>query len=367
MYSALASPEFKLILETIQCSSTKLSEVDSQIDETNLSNLMHRHRVGSLVYSKLSDSKQFSESFHLKWTQEVLQNQKTALIAKRFQLQFGQRLNERKIKHVFLKGVSLSERYYTDLALRHVLDVDLLVSEGDIELVSDLLVDFGLKREKDYELYTPTQKRFLHYVNHDMPFFGDGTTSPAIVELHWKWRGALGGFNLKDVRSLDEVELLLYLSVHGTEHGWFRLKWLVDLFMIIRQSTLNWTSVRQRAIELECLEHLEISLKVLLAIFSQPLPIGFQYLNDNTLHRRKLDYIFTLMSDENGFNANDSNRWKHFQYLFSLSKQIMNIRLLLKYMISPLDWKIIPLPDTLFFLYIPLKPFVWVFRRIKSN
>ena len=81
-----------------------------------------------------------------------------------------------------------------------------------------------------------------------------------------------------------------------------------------------------------------------------------------------LDFIYESILSETTFNENDSNRIKYLGYSISQSKNgIFNTQLLMKYLTGPSDWKLLPLPEKLFFLYFPLRPFLLLWRRLAGN
>jgi len=64
-------------------------------------------------------------------------------------------------------------------------------------------------------------------------------------------------------------------------------------------------------------------------------------------------------------NADDENRLSHLKYRLSQNKKgLFNWVLILTYLTSPNDWKLLPLPNYLFFLYFPLRLFLMVWRRV---
>ena len=75
-------------------------------------------------------------------------------------------------------------------------------------------------------------------------------------------------------------------------------------------------------------------------------------------------YINGAIASSSLFNDNDTNRLAHLRFMRSLSRKKINWALILKYLTSPQDWKLLPLPSSLFFLYFPLRPFLFLWRRI---
>ena len=77
-----------------------------------------------------------------------------------------------------------------------------------------------------------------------------GTNSGTLIELHWALFPSYASFDLsvpelnqtsvaieiagEPVRAPDLPHLALVLSAHGTKHFWYRLGWLVDFALVLR-------------------------------------------------------------------------------------------------------------------------------------
>lgn len=145
-----------------------------------------------------------------------------------------------------LKGAALAQRAYGSPALKHSKDIDLLVAPGDVEPALRLL------ERNDYALTYPVPHlgglklaTFIRYGREIKLLHAGGVLQ---VELKWKLADnprLLEGIDtdapaqtlyLTDhvcVRTLSDGDCFAYLSVHGTHHAWFRLKWLADFNAVI--------------------------------------------------------------------------------------------------------------------------------------
>jgi hypothetical protein len=167
-----------------------------------------------------------------------------------------------------------------------------------------------------------------------------------------------------EVRALDKVEELLYLCTHGTEHAWFRLKWLCDILNVINAISFNWDVVRQRAQQLNCLVHLELTWLLIRHLCSIPIPEPILKGMPASMHHSKMVHILNSIQHLSGVNENDRMRFNHLVFTLGFQKRLAGLPLVCKYLTGPEDWKLLPLPDFLFFLYFPLRPFLFLWRKL---
>ncbi|WIG58077.1 MAG: hypothetical protein OJF49_000822 [Ktedonobacterales bacterium] len=171
-----------------------------------------------------------------------LRNEQATLLA---------RLAEQGIEAVAVKGVALALRYYGNLALRPVGDIDLLVRRSQIESGAAVLREMGyvaLPGSGHARAFGALRNRALVYLKEDGP----------TVELHWDlasvppyaerfatsaiWgrtqRMAVGS---AEARYLDPADELRYLCFHyAAQHYAERLIWLVDIAELVGALPADW-------------------------------------------------------------------------------------------------------------------------------
>ena len=171
-----------------------------------------------------------------------LRNEQATLLA---------RLAEQGIEAVAVKGVALALRYYGNLALRPVGDIDLLVRRSQIEPGAAILREMGyvaLPGSGHARAFGALRNRALVYLKEGGP----------TVELHWDlasvppyarrfatpaiWersqRIAVGS---AEARYLDPADELRYLCFHyAAQHYAERLIWLVDIAELVRALPADW-------------------------------------------------------------------------------------------------------------------------------
>lgn len=154
-------------------------------------------------------------------------------------------LRKSNIPFVCLKGPILSYRIYKEPSVRISHDIDILIEVEMVETVVDIFLENGFvlsngavwpQKKLQQELIVNTD----HHLSFQNKKFG------YIVEIHWTlMQGlAISQSMLKSIiaGNLTEETLsgrkftvlsrefeLLFLLIHGSRHGWSRLKWLVDI------------------------------------------------------------------------------------------------------------------------------------------
>jgi hypothetical protein len=364
------SSAFQLILS---CCRQKQSTFDKErrnsailkgIDAEELTILAERHRITPLVYLLLKDELNLYPGLLLELKDRFDRNRFMALTLKSYETWLENYLSQHNIKFTFLKGLQIAEKYYGDIASRHVLDIDILVESGGINQLHQALLEQGFYPDPDIGNFNRSQLSFFRAVNHDLAYIKKSQHFNVVIEVHWRFRGQLKGFSVDEVRTLDKVEELLYLCTHGTEHAWFRLKWLCDILQMIDAVSFNWDAVRQRAQELDCITHLELTWLLIRQLFSIPIPPPILNGMPASMHRSKMEHICNSIQRLSGVNQDDSMRFNHLVYTLGFQKRLAGLPLVCKYLTGPKDWKLLPLPHFLFFLYFPLRPFLFLWRKL---
>lgn len=145
------------------------------------------------------------------------------------------------IDHLFAKGTTLGLLAYGGHELKSSCDIDLLVPPGRMEEAAGILAGLGYGRNfPDPAIPDELVRRWLGHAKAMLfvhPVSGIGVDiHQALTDNERLLRGVGlgsprqsvpigGGMSLP---TLAREELYAYLTVHGTRHGWSRLKWLAD-------------------------------------------------------------------------------------------------------------------------------------------
>jgi hypothetical protein len=181
------------------------------------------------------------------------------------------------------KGPALSMRVYGNLGLRTYGDLDILVAHHDVLRTKDLLLKRG------YHLVSRSNGHKEPDISTRMKdLIFDSSDGEVRVELHWRLTGSHFDFPLDldslwrrlepvsigsyTIRTLAPQDLLLYLCMHGSRHGWERLLWVCDVVELIRSCPMDWESVTNQARTLGCRRTLALGLVLARDLLDLELP-----------------------------------------------------------------------------------------------
>jgi hypothetical protein len=195
-------------------------------------------------------------------------------------------LEGQKTPGIPLKGPALAAYAYRNLSLRQFCDLDILVHKKDIRRIIKLFAGSGFKLQS-----SPTWVERLPIPTSRKKDYGlisnDGRVR---VEIHWRlsgphfdlpvnldglWRrletSPLAGY---PARSLPLDDLLLYLTMHGSRHGWERLLFICDIAEILsaQQQRVDWGELLDQAELLGSRRSLLLGLCLAKDLLNAPLP-----------------------------------------------------------------------------------------------
>lgn len=187
------------------------------------------------------------------------------------------------------KGPTLAARAYGNISLRQFNDLDILVRKSDLPKAIRLLVGRGYARAFAGPPLPDLTSADLR--RKDLGLISrDGSVR---VELHWRLSGTHFGFPFdldelwerlsivelagSSIRSLTANDLLIYLCVHGSRHGWERLQWVCDVAEHIRHNPdSNWSLVLKRARNVGCERSVRLGLFLASRLLDAELPTWLQ-------------------------------------------------------------------------------------------
>ena len=358
-------------------------------------NLIDRHRVDSFVYHNICHYATEQPSHQtLEIPADVYLVLKTRSHDKKRQMlkltaelvRLSKLFAQHDIFMLSFKGPALSQQLFGDLGLRYSKDLDLLIKPQDLDRAEQLLLSNGYTRQLPDFVLTPRQKKaYLKYRQH-VSYYHHGRQT--LVEVHWRLcsnphflspeyaeqmiettqQVTIAGTQMT---SLSDEDTLLYLCLHGANHGWYRLKWLCDVAQFLhrehREQTINWQAWVENVIRLSL--HRPVAQALLLAhhLFDAPLPPATHPLTaENQIVPQLVTHAIQMLmlSKEELFAVGRLNAFRHLSYRMKLKAD-------LRYQWSDFsriwyfvnDWKTYPLPDVLFPLYYILGPFSWLRRK----
>jgi hypothetical protein len=155
-----------------------------------------------------------------------------------------------------MKGPVLAARLYPAGAIRHCLDLDLLVQADDFDRAVSALTEAGYT--------TPATGVSAAYMRLHSHHLGFSRAAAAPVELHFRTYAGFGVvlpagvlFDRAEPFRLTETLTVLapspenefiYLATHAAGHSFIRLVWLYDLKLLVRRyPSLDWDRIAHRA------------------------------------------------------------------------------------------------------------------------
>ncbi len=314
--------------------------------------------------------------------------------------------NHAGIPLIPLKGPLLSLEIYGNLAIRHSRDIDIMVALDDMSRAQACLEKIGWRVYIDEEragmtqnqevagaggwiveawelsrAFSPRHTEFLREIGHHTVYWHP--VQQCLLELHWRthrespdhtagqWARSTAltwhGFNY---RSLSAVDLALHLCEHGNSHCWSRAKWLGDVARIYAANYVDWSAAFRSARALGEENSLLLCLRLLSDLYGLPLPEELAApagrLPSLFLDRVALSMLNPAERHPGSALATLRMAVSRLYYERWLHRRRSWREIFADLAFCKLDFELLRLPDRLFWLYIPLRPILWV-RRCLSR
>ncbi|GMK41160.1 hypothetical protein PCCS19_42160 [Paenibacillus sp. CCS19] len=377
--------ELELILSIMKLDRSSVSPevieamAGPHIDWDRFLDLTKEHRLYPIVYANINKynlsfipaqvTSQLNQMF-VRNTMKMLQL--TAVMEK-----VCHTMEQSDIQSLVLKGPVLAEALFGDFSLRTSKDIDLLVPEESFEQAEQLLLQLGFQPDEHVPRALNAVKRNKHHLSYTHP------ESRIQVELHWRmssdsfreftfaelWeRRRQTKKTSKPVNYLGHEDLFTYLISHGARHAWFRLRWLADIECMMR-SEMKWNTVSEYCRKLD-LMHVAGQVMVLLSeLFDVPLDSRCRTMADHAKARRLAEEAVKII-DEYIYLLGKQSPSAAKAYFRTYNALILTPRQQWKRRINRfypnyLDIKLLTLPRWLHFMYFPLRPILWFWRKKK--
>jgi len=387
------SPAFRLMIATSWLSPAHWQDKQEQaireafcagLDWMEYLRLVDRHRTPALSWAALGRVRglEIPEP-----ARQELQKRSDAcrMHAIRHSLKLAEVLksfNRAGIPVMTFKGPILSSYLYGDVGLRQFKDVDLAVTQENLTRAQTCLESLGWGLYSTYFPLSPRQwESFLRHEHHLGFVHSQGGW---VLELHWrnlwdtpgqataKWaRNVASVWQGCSYQTMNPIDMVLYLCIHGANHGWFRAKWMGDMARIHAEGRVDWEAVLGEARRAGQERALLASLYLLDQVYGLPLP-GLpgnpwkdlpSLLIEVPLHNLK-------DPDEPAITVSVITipRWlqkSRYERLLLPQKAWRDSLFLLWYRRE--DFRTLHLPDSLFWAYAPLRPISCVWRWVRRN
>ena len=373
--------ELRLLIKFISMESLEhLKQEDVYgIDWNLFIELALHHRIYPLLYSKLQKIETNVIPDHVIQIVSKICKQNTfqMLYLIREMEQINQLGNDHDIPLLFLKGPVLAKELYGDISLRTSSDLDILVPIQKLGELEELLKKSGYVKDEYIETVLNDWKWRHHHFTYIHP------TKEVKVEVHWRlnpgpgkeptfselWdRKSTSMLTNRPLNYLGKEDLFLFLVSHGARHGWSRLRWLFDIHQIVN-SQVNWDKVH---ILLRKNHYLHIGGQAILLtaqLLHTRVTDDMKFLIEGNRPKQLADeavfYLERMVNLHTDPIPEDVAKY-HKHHLFSIMSIQQKVLFLLSFLYPfPKDAETLPLPKQLHFLYFPLRPLLWAWRKRK--
>ena len=288
-------------------------------------------------------------------------------------------LEANSIEALAFKGPTLAQMAYGNITLRQYLDLDILVREDDAFRAGKLMSENG--HVPVLPLTILSSKTCLHTAKEFSLVNADTSTH---TELHWRLFkrkyniSVLSGtmekkyqrvtINGKEIPTLRNEPLLVYLCLHGAKHTFERIEWICDIDRMVRSSDIDWEETIAIADRSNSKRSFYLGLSLAHNLFSAKLP-------ENIMQSIASKDIIALeamtlkqLSERNDAKNVFEKRKDTFFYqsrLFDRRSDMLHFYFSTFFKISAYDCEAFILPEKLKFLYIILRPVRLVSKYIK--
>lgn len=297
------------------------------------------------------------------------------------------------IRMITMKGPLLSMELYGDPGMRTSKDLDLMVSPEDLGRAGEILKELGYELAQNPYATTPLRHKYYGLIEHEKHEVYH--RSEICMELHWQhdyqrsqsfdelWQRReelpfMGG----SIAVMGRDDRYPALIIHAAEHGFLRLRWLLDLYELQKKPGFSWERVfglmEQQGVG-------EVLLETMLVMYRLKLPrlpdvacsrfsltagekgvtLRVQEALEPMARRAQAlcDGVFPLLLRE--YRPVDQV-WKAYDRLLPTAVYGKSAAQWILTAMGPtvFEFELIDLPDWLFWLYFIIRPFNWVRRKL---
>ena len=186
------------------------------------------------------------------------------------------------VEMVLIKGLALAHTVFADPAMRPAADLDVLVRPEDLSAAVSALQAAGASLlDRNWDLARSELRGQVHLV----------LAHGGVVDLHWDLlnrsavrrsftvptnevvtRSVVASIEGVEVRTLDPVDTVLHLALHGCLSGGHRLGWLVDIDRAVRSLSPDWGVLVERAEQWRARDAVGLMLVRARNLYGTPVP-----------------------------------------------------------------------------------------------
>ncbi len=350
-----------------------------KLDWGHLMEFIRHHRVSPTVYHACHDRRcehEVPSSFLRSLQQEYRRNTFQMLHLSAEMARIGQSFEDGGIPAVFLKGPALAYSLYGDVSRRMSCDLDILIPIDRLEEAETLLTEMGYRKDDYIQTVLNDWKWRHHHITFVHPEKGIKT------EIHWRlnpgpswepsfkelWeRKKICLISGRSLNVLGPGDCFLFLLSHGARHGWSRLRWLADIDQLMRRG-IEWTVIEKMLKKYKLVHVGGQALLLASCLLNTPLPDEMRALlrhpRSVRLAQSALFYLKQMVRLHNEPLPAEVSLY-HKRYLYRLMPFRQKVLFLLSFLYPYYeDSVLLPLPRRMHFLYFPLRPVLWMWRKL---
>ncbi|HVI10355.1 MAG TPA: nucleotidyltransferase family protein [Candidatus Binatia bacterium] len=254
---SIDAPEWKLL--TAACSvqsgfaafKAYFSTLPASLDWDSILHNANDHGISALLYQRLSQLAGVPSPVLQALAQRYETNLHKSLLLTRELFRVLDCLESLAAPAIPYKGVTLSEIYYGDMALRQSGDMDFFVRAADVARIKAAVHPLGYIPR----IAVPPEAEPAYIASgYECSF--DSPAGTNLLELKWALqprfyaidydmqaafdRATAAQFAGRKIQTPSPEDYFLVLSLHAAKHVWGRLIWLCDIDRLLRRHELNW-------------------------------------------------------------------------------------------------------------------------------
>ena len=270
------------------------------------------------------------------------------------------------VRALAYKGPALAVAVYGDPGLRDCVDLDFVVSPGDVSRARVVLVSLGYRQR---EGMSRAQEGAIYGGQGHFPYVSDGR----FAELHWRFSATRFPWNPPLDAILDRAttaelagarvavpareDQLLLLLLHGTRHLWAELEWVFAVAELLRAGAPDSGVLLARARAVGGGRAALVGLEVARRALGAPVPEPLVTEAARDVHVASLaQEALTCLCDGPSESPLQRHNARAF-HLGCLEHPRDRVRFVVQSVFrpTPREWEVVRLPGALTSLYVPIR------------
>jgi hypothetical protein len=198
--------------------------------------------------------------------------------------QILQRSNEKGVWVVLLQGAALLEKIYKDIGLRPLTDIDLWVLPENRAVFDALVTQLGYERDPLYPNTFQKDKTIVDVNSHILWADRIRSRRHLLAKSQHELFDNVKNLNFdgESAGYLDDLDQVLYLSLHAFKHCASRLVWLADIkHLITGWQASDWKALFDRAREWGQVSIVYHMLYLMRHLFDLEMPADIEVMTQN--------------------------------------------------------------------------------------